>query len=538
MLSSALLSALLAAPAFAASASDWQTRSIYQLVTDRFAVSDDSGPKCDTSDRVYCGGSFKGIVNHLDYIQNMGFDAIWISPVSTNFEGKSSYGEAFHGYWPTDITTINKHFGSPEELKALSDALHKRGMYLMLDVVVNHLAATTDSPDFHSSFIPFDDPKYFHNKCFVQNYDNQTEVEQCWLGDDKLALVDINTEDDGVINTMHNFVKGLVSNFSADGVRIDTVKHVRKDFWPDFGKAAGVFTIGEVLSNETSYIQPYTENMDSVLDYSTWFPLVAAFQTKNGNCSALAEHTTTVQKTFKNGLFGTGSFLENHDQPRFGSLTQDTVLVQNAMVWPFVHDGIPILYYGQEQGYQGGADPANREALWSSGYAQDKDLVKQVKALNGARKAAIGANKKFTSTAMTFPSTTQSTIAIAKPGLLALLTNVGTGGKASWKVDGSASGFEANTDLVDVLSCTTVHTDGQGGVSVDSDGGKPKVLVPAKSLDKKGSLCQNLATGSSSSSSSSGSSSSSSGKNGAVAMGKGGVLAAVVATLVGAAVFA
>ena len=69
----------------------------YQLVTDRFALADGSGPACNTGDRKYCGGTYKGIINHLDYIQNMGFDAIWISPVVSTFQGASAYGEAYHG---------------------------------------------------------------------------------------------------------------------------------------------------------------------------------------------------------------------------------------------------------------------------------------------------------------------------------------------------------------------------------------------------------------------------------------------------------
>lgn len=99
-----------------ATAEDWSTRSIYQVfplsmynsplssrailhqvMTDRFATSDDDKTPCDTSARKYCGGSWQGITNHLDYIQNMGFDAVWISPVSANVEGVTSDGEAFHG---------------------------------------------------------------------------------------------------------------------------------------------------------------------------------------------------------------------------------------------------------------------------------------------------------------------------------------------------------------------------------------------------------------------------------------------------------
>jgi alpha-amylase len=366
-------------------------------------------------------------------------------------------------------------------------------------------AATSSTPDFASSFKSLPSATDFHPFCFVKDFNNQTESEQCWLGDDKLALVDVNTEDDKVVSQLHDMATKLVSDFSVDGLRIDTVKHVRKDFWPDFVKAAGVFTMGEVLSNETSYIAPYTEVMDSVLDYSTWFPLVAAFQTSDGDCSALAKHVDSLQSSFKNGQKMTGSFLENHDQPRFPSLSKDSTLGTNALVWPFVTDGIPILYYGQEQGFAGGPDPSNREALWSAAYAQEKPLVKQVKALNLARKAAIGANPKFLVTAVKFPSPSKSQIAVAKPPMLALLTNVGSSAKApaTWSLDAASTGYAPNTDLVDVLSCTKVTTDAKGAVSTTSKAGAPIVLVPASTLAKGGALCGTLATGSSTGSSSS-----------------------------------
>ncbi len=100
-----------------------------------------------------CGGSWIGITEHLDYIQNMGFDAIWISPVVENIDDKTPYGEPYHGYvirlarillldvssryWTKNISSLNPHFGKPDDLKALSSAVHDRGMYLMVDVVVN-----------------------------------------------------------------------------------------------------------------------------------------------------------------------------------------------------------------------------------------------------------------------------------------------------------------------------------------------------------------------------------------------------------------
>jgi len=130
-------------------------------------------------------------------------------------------------------------------------------MYLMVDVVVNHFASK-DSPPSFSSFNPFNNESDFHPRCLVTDFNNQTQVEQCWLGDDKLTLIDVNTENDEIVNTYHDWIKTLVGNYSVDGIRIDTVKHVRKDFWPKFASSSGVYAIGEVLHNETDYIAGYT----------------------------------------------------------------------------------------------------------------------------------------------------------------------------------------------------------------------------------------------------------------------------------------
>lgn len=164
---------------------------------------------------------------------------------------------AWFRYWPQDIYSVNAHFGTGGDLKALADALHKRNMYLMFDVVVNHLVSKNFPPSF-SDFNPFNVESDFHPRCLITDYTNQTQVEQCWLGDDKLALADVNTENDEIVKTYYDWIKTLVGNYSVDGIRIDTVKHIRKDFWPDFASSSGVYTIGEVLDNETSYVSDYT----------------------------------------------------------------------------------------------------------------------------------------------------------------------------------------------------------------------------------------------------------------------------------------
>jgi alpha-amylase len=115
-------------------------RSIYQLLTDRFALPPNaSSTTCSTSDRMYCGGTWSGIASKLDYIKGMGFDTIWISPVVSNIGGTTGEGEAYHGYWTLDPSQLNRQYGTEQDLKDLITAVHGAGMYIMVDVVVNHV---------------------------------------------------------------------------------------------------------------------------------------------------------------------------------------------------------------------------------------------------------------------------------------------------------------------------------------------------------------------------------------------------------------
>lgn len=131
----------------AANSDAWRSRSIYQVgrqrfivlkktstnrsqvFTDRFARSDGSTTaECDTAASDYCGGTWQGLINRLDYIQNAGFDAVWISPVTHQVEGHTIDGSAYHGYWQDDIYALNEHFGTEDDLRNLAAELHSRGM--------------------------------------------------------------------------------------------------------------------------------------------------------------------------------------------------------------------------------------------------------------------------------------------------------------------------------------------------------------------------------------------------------------------------
>ena len=120
---------------------DWNQRAIYQVMTDRFALPDGSSKKCDLMK--YCGGTWSGLINKLDYIQGMGFTAVQISPVVENLPQDTPYGEAYHGYWPQNNYELNAHFGTAKDLQNLAEELHKRDMYLVgFDCTENNFLLT------------------------------------------------------------------------------------------------------------------------------------------------------------------------------------------------------------------------------------------------------------------------------------------------------------------------------------------------------------------------------------------------------------
>ena len=101
---------------------EWKSRSIYQLLTDRFARTTDTG-NCNYSQ--YCGGNYQGIINKLDYIKGMGFDAIWISPIVENAEG------SYHAYHTVNFYGINENFGTEQDIHDLIEECHKNDIYVV-----------------------------------------------------------------------------------------------------------------------------------------------------------------------------------------------------------------------------------------------------------------------------------------------------------------------------------------------------------------------------------------------------------------------
>ncbi|TPX18769.1 uncharacterized protein E0L32_011518 [Thyridium curvatum] len=415
--SSFLLSALSVS---ALSADEWKKQSVYQVMTDRFARTDGSTTaSCDLS--TYCGGTWQGLINKLDYIQGMGFTAIWISPVVHQISAPGNVdGDSYHGYWAKDFNSLNSNFGTSEDLLRLSTALHSRGMVwkpvLMFGLFTNHMAypGCRKCVDY-STLTPFNSASYFHSPCSI-DYSNTTSVQQCWQGDDNVSLPDLRTENQNVRDFFDPWIAQLVTTYKIDGLRIDSAKHQETSFWPTFGGNATVYMVGEVYEGNPDEFLPFLDVFPGLLNYPVWYWLQRAFQSTSATMTELNTGLANMRsKTTKTVYLG--SFSENHDQPRmpaWSSQSSDTALIKNAIAFVMLMDGIPIIYQGQEQKLSGANVPANREAIWLTGYNTQSELYQWVAQINKLRNAIIGINSAYTSSQAMSWTPDRHTIALQK----------------------------------------------------------------------------------------------------------------------------
>ncbi|WP_067501871.1 pullulanase-type alpha-1,6-glucosidase [Actinoplanes sp. TFC3] len=328
----------------------------------------------------YHGGDLQGVIDRLDYIQGLGTTAIWLAPV---FKNKAVQGSSagYHGYWITDFTQVDPHFGSNADLQRLVGQAHRRGMKIYLDIIVNHTADVIHYAGNSSTYVTktakpytdvqgraFEDRNYadgtrgfpavnarsFPYTPVVDPQDQNLKVPS-WLNDtlmyhnrgdstftgenseygDFAGLDDLWTERPEVVRGMTKIYADWIARTGIDGYRIDTVKHAGLDFWPRFtqgiAEAArragkpGFFTFGEVYSADQEVSSRYVRSggLPATLDFS--FQAAArSYTADGGSARALAglyakDGLYTTATTSANRL---PTFLGNHDMGRIGSFIE------------------------------------------------------------------------------------------------------------------------------------------------------------------------------------------------------------------------
>lgn len=395
----------------AETAAFWREQSIYQLLTDRFhngdPSNDDAGGRFAPSRPWGAhGGDFAGITAKLDYIKALGATAVWISPILLNGGGQ------YHAYAATDFYKVQPAFGTVEELKTLVREAHRRGLLVIGDIVTNHGGHWIDSgeegwPEFRAPpsgyrlrqregrryAPPFDHvalgvplEEIFHNHGATRNWDDPAEVE---LGE-LMGLDDFRTTSPFIREKMAEIYSHWIREVGFDAFRIDTVKHVEMEFWDEWCPAirqaaadAGrphFFQFGEVLERGEVRCGPYTlENaegdarMDSVLDYPLYYTVQEVFAKGKAAPARLVERAAEARLANYHPLAREAlvTFLDNHDHTRF--LHAGPAAVERfdaALVFLLTSRGIPCLYYGTEQDFDGGRDPFNRENMFAGDFEQ------------------------------------------------------------------------------------------------------------------------------------------------------------------------
>jgi len=444
---------------------------VYFVLPDRFANGDEAndrggiaGGRLDhgfdpAHKGFYHGGDLAGLTERLDYIQSLGATAIWLGPIYKNKPVQGSPGNessGYHGYWITDFTQVDPHFGTREDMKRFVDAAHARGMKVYLDIITNHTAdvikyrecpqndcayrshadypystrgdaegqpinqgfagvedqtaenfARLASADYaYTPYVPtgeedvkvpvwLNDPIYYHNRG-----DTTFSGESSTFGD-FAGLDDLFTENPRVVQGFIDIFGTWIDDFGIDGFRIDTARHVNPEFWQAFvpamlerAEARGIpnfHIFGEVYDGDPGALARFTrvDGFPSVLDF--------AFQGTVTDVVAKGAPTANLARLFAaDALYEGGAdaakrlptFLGNHDMGRFARFVREAhpgasdeevlkrVILGHAMM--FFSRGVPVIYYGDEQGFVGdGGDQDARADMFPSRVAtyNDNDLV-------------------------------------------------------------------------------------------------------------------------------------------------------------------
>lgn len=339
---------------------DWDESVIYFMVTDRFFDGNESnntasGAQTYGKDNagLYHGGDFAGITQKLDYLEDLGINTIWITPIVENIPGVKvtdtgkedvPYNAAYHGYWASDFTKLNPTLGTEEEFQTLIDQAHSRGIRIMVDIVVNHAGYDTD---FGNMIRSGDD--------IVSGSDQKDSLSN---------LPDFKTEDPAVSAQLVKWQTQWVKDFGIDYFRVDTVKHVENDTWAELKNALtevdsdfkmiGEYAGGGYASNGNTL---GTGEMDSDLDFD--FNDQATNFVK-GNISSV-ESFLTSRNSVLNNTYMTGQFLGSHDEDGFkkklldGGMAEDAATAASmvAASLQITAKGQPVIYYGEEIGLTG-----------------------------------------------------------------------------------------------------------------------------------------------------------------------------------------
>ena len=406
----------------------WEEQWVYFVMTDRFNDGDTTndnqgkGEFDPTDGDKYSGGDLKGIIDKLDYIQGMGATALWITPpVANMWWDPLQQSGGYHGYWARHLKKVDEHVGTLDTYKALSDALHQRGMYLIQDVVPNHMGnfftySSYDPTDVTKNVVfntqavptskpeqsPFDlndmrdlgqqDAGIYHWTPVITDYFDPYQELFYQVSD----LDDLNSENPVTRTALRDSYGYWIKEVGVDAFRVDTVKYVPHDFWHDFfystatdapGMMAAAqstgrnrfFAFGEVFENSdplddtadkkvASYLgDGGTPELPALLAYPLYSEINRVFTGGQPTSYMTYRLGRYMDPTLFPNPYVTPTFIDNHDNQRFLAAGSRKAMIQ-ALAFIFTIPGIPVVYYGTEQDFT-----QTRAAMFAGGWMANGD---------------------------------------------------------------------------------------------------------------------------------------------------------------------
>lgn len=343
---------------------DWDEARIYFALTDRFKDGDPTNNENVDKDQLeaYHGGDFRGMIDNLDYLQELGINTLWITPIVDNIDfnkgdGFKQYG--YHGYWAKDFTKLDEHLGDMETFKELIEEAHDKGIKIMVDVVLNHTGYGLKAEDKEPT-ITAEDKARFEGMLRTDGVSADTDPIKGELA----GLPDFKTEDPAVREKIIAWQTGWLDNArtergdTIDYFRVDTVKHVEDTTWKAFKNAltsidpnfkmTGEYFGGTIDSNGGML---ETGQMDGLLDFGF---NDAAKDFTDGKVNSVDSYLQERELKIDNTKM-MAQFLSSHDEDGFLSnyVDGDKGKLKIAAALQITAKGQPVIYYGEELGKSG-----------------------------------------------------------------------------------------------------------------------------------------------------------------------------------------
>ncbi len=397
------------------SPADWRDVNVYQIFTDRFHDGDPSNNNARTmragtgwygeqtsgkswhnssnssnanERHLAQGGDWEGLRQKIPYLVSMGVKSVWISSVQKTEQGADKRYTPYHAYHPTDFYRCEPLFGDLAKLRQTIDELHANGIYVILDVVPNHLADLAGLGNGQDDFyhpngggnlfwwdgtrhaFPFDRLDWLHNHGKILNWDAYPETQRgAFVGTDDLA-----TDRQDVRDALDAAFKNLIDATDCDGFRVDAIKHVDHTWIKNWATSmrqhaalrgkANFLVFGELFSFDDNFHSFFTQDQGSGFNSVMWFTMMNTLRDVFAGSGSTSNLTGQLDGVHNQGRFGEGgpraiTFIDNHDVDRvalnYGSSWVD--MLRPAMGLLYCAAPVPTILYGTEHGFNQGGKP-------------------------------------------------------------------------------------------------------------------------------------------------------------------------------------